>query len=181
MKRSDFIKSAGMGFSGAALSALVPSISKQGSGSELSAPKVVRDGEGKQLNVIGDKMTIKLSGEETGGQYVLAEQYNEPGVGIPMHVHEHEDEIFRVLEGQLEVEVDGQKSVLGPGDMAFCPRGIPHTWRVTGNSKAKVDLSFFPAGLEKMFDELAALPPGPPNMSVVAEICGRYGVRFVGI
>jgi quercetin dioxygenase-like cupin family protein len=180
MKRSDFIKSAGIGLGGAALTALVSPITNKGSAKCKNAPKVIRDGEGRKLNVIGDKMTIKLSGEDTDGQYVLAEQYNEPGVGIPMHVHEHEDEIFRVLEGELEVVVDGNRSVLGPGDTAFCPRGIPHTWRVVGNSWAKVDLSFFPAGLEKMFHELAALPEGPPDMAVIAEICGRYGVRFVG-
>jgi len=37
----------------------------------------------------------------------------------------------------------------------------------------------FPAGIEDMFEELGALPPGPPDFPKVAEICGRYGVKFV--
>ena len=141
--------------------------------------RVVKNGDGKQINVIGDQMTFKITGEDTNGLYTLLEQHNDPGVGIPLHYHENEDEVFRVIEGQIALEVAGEKWMLGPGDVGFCPRGIPHTWRVTGTEKARVDLGFFPAGMENMFLELARLPQGPPDLKVVKEICGRYGVRFV--
>ena len=146
---------------------------------EKRSPKIVRNREGKKLNVLGDKMTFKFTGEETNGHLTLIEQNNEPGVGIPLHVHQDEDEIFRVIEGELEINIGGEITVLNAGDTAFAPRGVPHTWRVIGDQPAKVDLSFFPAGLEKMFDELASLPPGPPDMEIVTEICGRYNVRFI--
>jgi len=45
--------------------------------------------------------------------------------------------------------------------------------------KAKVDLSIFPAGIENMFVELSKLPPGPPDMKTVSEICGTYGIKFL--
>ncbi len=141
--------------------------------------KIVGAGEGRQLNVLGDKMTFKLTGEDTANQYTLIEQNNEPGVGIPTHVHTGEDEVFKVIEGRLELSVGGETTILNPGDIGFCPRNVPHSWRVVGNSNAKVDLSFFPSGLERMFEELAQLPPGRPDMKVVGEICGRYGLRFV--
>jgi quercetin dioxygenase-like cupin family protein len=187
MKRNDFIRKTGAIMTAAmaapALSIAAgrnnPGNTAPASTNRTAAPKVVPDGRGRQLNVIGDKMTLKLTGKETNGQYVLIEQNNEPGVGIPLHVHENEDEIFRVIEGQLEVQVADKKSVLGPGDLVFCPRGIPHTWRVVGDGPAKVDLSFFPAGLEDMFEELAKLPPGPPDLEVVSGITSRYGVHFV--
>lgn len=178
MKRTEFIKKAGAGLGALSISPFFKISSTIQTGNSTNSA-VVRNGEGRKLNVIGDKMTMKLTGEETNGQYVLIEQNNEPGVGIPLHVHENEDEVFRVIEGQLEVQVADVKAVLGPGDMVFCPRGIPHTWKVVGNKNAKVDLSFFPSGLENMFEELAQLPPGPPDMAVVSEITGRYGVRFV--
>ena len=141
--------------------------------------RVKRNGEGKRINVLGDRMTYKLTGKDTGGKYCLIEQHNEPGVGIPLHVHEREDEVFRVLEGQIELSAGNETYRLKAGDMAFCPKNIPHTWRIVGDQMARVDLSFFPAGLELTFDELALLPPGPPDPQLLDEICSRYGLRFI--
>jgi len=36
-----------------------------------------------------------------------------------------------------------------------------------------------PSGCEKMFEELADLPPEQPNMAKAEEICNRYGVYFL--
>jgi quercetin dioxygenase-like cupin family protein len=125
------------------------------------------------------KMTFKLTADDTNGKYLLIEQNNEPGVGIPLHVHEDENKVFKVVEGQPELTIDGQKTLLGPGNVGFCPRGVSHTWQVKGTTNAKDDLSFFPAGMEIMFEKLAELPPGPPDMKRITEICNRFGVRFI--
>jgi quercetin dioxygenase-like cupin family protein len=175
MKRSEFIKGATAGLT---TMILLPSFGKSASPPAVT-PKIITNGEGEKINVLGDNMTFKLRGSDTNGKYVLIEQNNDPGVGIPLHVHENEDEIFKIVEGRVVFEIAGNRSVLEPGDVIFCPRNIPHTWRVVGNRTARVDLSFFPAGLEYMFDELGSLPPGPPDMAVVSEICGRYGITFL--
>jgi quercetin dioxygenase-like cupin family protein len=142
-------------------------------------PKIVRNDEGKIVNVIGDLQTFKLTGKDTNGLFTLIEEENEPGTGIPPHVHENEDEVFKVIEGKMELTVGGKTTILNAGDLAFGPRGIAHSWKIIGDSKAKVILSVFPAGIEGMFEELGTLPPGKPDFSKVAEICGRYGVKFV--
>jgi quercetin dioxygenase-like cupin family protein len=142
-------------------------------------PKIVRNNEGKVVNVIGDRQTFKLTGKDTNGLFTLIEEENEPGTGIPAHVHENEDEVFKVLEGEMELTVGNNTTILKAGDLAFGPRGIPHSWKIVGNSKAKVILSVFPAGIEDMFEELGALPPGPPDFPKVVEICGQYGIKFI--
>ncbi|WP_111684634.1 cupin domain-containing protein [Winogradskyella tangerina] len=146
---------------------------------ELQKPKIVKDNEGSKLNVLGDNQNIKLTGADTNGQYTLIEQNNVPGVGIPPHVHENEDEVFQVLSGQVEMNVDGTTTILQAGDLIFCPKGVPHSWRVVGEEKARAMLSIFPAGLEGMFKELADLPAGPPDMEKVTAICGKYNLKFV--
>jgi len=178
MKRSDFIRNVASGVAATLLlpSLAVASVSKKTKHKHL---KIVKNGEGKKLNVLGDRMTVKLTGEDTGGKYALVEQYNDPGVGIPPHMHTNEDEVFKLIEGEVEFWLGDKTKVLKAGDMIYCPKGVPHTWKVVGNKKAKVDLGFFPAGMEKMFGELANLPEGPPDLALVAEICGRYGVEFV--
>lgn len=146
---------------------------------ELQNPKIVKNSEGRILNVLGDNQNIKLRGEDTNGQYTLIEQNNSPGVGIPPHVHEDEDEVFQVLEGQVEMQVGDVLTTLNAGDLIYCPRGVPHSWKVIGNKNARAMLSIFPAGLEGMFEELSELPAGPPDMKKVSEICGKYKLRFV--
>ena len=79
----------------------------------------------------------------------------------------------------MELTVGDKTTILSAGDLAFGPRGIPHTWKIVGNQKAKVILSVFPAGIENMFEEIAQLPAGPPDLEKVAEICGRYNIRFL--
>lgn len=142
-------------------------------------PKIVKNDSGHTLNVLGDNQNIKLTGEDTNGKFTLIEQNNEPGIGIPPHIHENEDEVFQVLKGQVEMTIGDKKTTLNAGDLIFCPKGVPHSWKVVGDEKARAMLSIFPSGLEGMFKELAKLPDGPPDMKKVSGICGKYNLKFV--
>lgn len=42
------------------------------------------------------------------------------------HHHEHEDELFLVLEGELDIELEDQTIHLTPGEMFIVPRGVEH-------------------------------------------------------
>ncbi len=181
MDRKKFIETSGLGLG----LALIPTIAspkrlfeKIDSTTKLN-PKVIKDNEGDVLNVIGAIQSHKLIGSETNNQFVEWVENVEPGVGIPPHIHTKEDEIFRVIKGQIEIMVDGKTTVLEEGDIAYAPKNILHSWKVIGKEKAKMIVSAFPAGIEMMFKELADLPPGPPDFEKVTRICGKYGVTFV--
>ncbi len=47
------------------------------------------------------------------------------GSSMPVHAHEHE-QASTVLEGEFELEVDGESRVLRPGTIALIPSNIPH-------------------------------------------------------
>lgn len=144
-----------------------------------SASKIITNGQGLHQNILGDVQTVKLSGKDTAGRFTIVENHNPPGVGIPTHVHENEDEVFRILEGEMEFTVEGTTSLLKAGDTIFLPRQVPHSFRVVGEQNAKSIITIIPSGIENMFLELNALPAGPPNMEQVLEICGRFGIRFI--
>lgn len=182
MKRKQFIHSAALSIGALSMSSIMRAHNSKHSSEyfdSTSNPKILKNGEGEKLIVLGDNQTLKLTGKDTGGLYTLIEQYNDPEMEIPMHIHQNEDEIFHVLEGELEIKVGEETKRLNAGDIGFCPRGIPHSWKVVGDNKAKVRLSIFPAGLENMFQELARFPPGPPNFEKVTEICEKYNIQFV--
>lgn len=181
MDRKKFIKTSGIGIGLSLLPGLLKSQTLYSKNilKVNPQPKIVKDSEGPVLNVIGDIQTHKLVGSDTGNQIVEWVDNVEPGVGIPPHIHTKEDEIFRVVKGQIEIMVDGKITVLNEGDVAFAPKNIPHSWKVVGTEKAKMITSAFPAGIEYMFEELAKLPAGPPDFEKVTEICGRHGIRFI--
>jgi len=181
MDRKEFIRTSGLGI-GLALSsqtAIGKGMSTAKADTLQSKPKIIKDGKGKVLNVIGDIQTHKLLGTETGNQIVEWVDDVEPGTGIPPHIHTKEDEIFRVVKGEIEIMVDGKTTVLKEGDIAFAPKNIAHAWTVVGTEKAKMITSAFPAGIEAMFSKLAELPAGPPDFEKVAKICGEHGITFV--
>lgn len=176
MKRKEFLKTSA--FAAVALTHLSSNKKNVLNDSKVN-PKIVRNDEGKKVNVIGDQQTFKLTGKDTAGQFALIEEVNPPGTMIPLHVHTKEDEIFKVLEGELEVTVGNATTVLKAGDLAFAPKNIPHSWKVVGDTDCKTILSAFPAGIELMFTELGTLPPGKPDFSKVVAICQNYGITFL--
>jgi len=48
------------------------------------------------------------------------------GEGIPDEVHEHFSELLVVIDGQMDLEVDGQVVALKSGDYFVIPPGSPH-------------------------------------------------------
>lgn len=47
------------------------------------------------------------------------------GASVPAHTHIHEQTV-NVISGQLELTVDGNAKVLGPGQGAVLPSMVPH-------------------------------------------------------
>lgn len=45
---------------------------------------------------------------------------------LAWHSHEHEDELFLVLKGNLRIEMEGGDVELGEGDLFIVPKGIRH-------------------------------------------------------
>lgn len=179
MNRKAFLKAGLASTAGLTVGPLAANIHHDSLRSTALPAKVVPSGEGEFHNVLGSRVSVKLGASDTYGLLTMVEDHNDPGIGIPLHVHTREDEVFRVLEGQVEFTLGKETMVLGAGDVAFAPRNIPHAWRVVGDVPARSIMLANPAGIEVMFAELGKLPGGPPDLARVAEICGRYGITFV--
>ncbi len=60
---------------------------------------------------------------ELNGQYVKVVKFLGEYV---WHSHEHEDEAFMVLRGQVQILFRDGEVVLGPGEMCVVPKGVEH-------------------------------------------------------
>jgi quercetin dioxygenase-like cupin family protein len=69
-----------------------------------------------------------------GSQQLLeAELFLEPGRMPPSHRHPSQDERFQVIEGVLQVRIDGALFDVGPGEELEVPRGSAHSMGVSGD------------------------------------------------
>jgi quercetin dioxygenase-like cupin family protein len=67
------------------------------------------------------RISVKLTGAETGGAFAQVESVDPQGSGPPLHVHHNEEETFHVLDGELSVFVDGEELRLSVGDYVLVP------------------------------------------------------------
>ena len=143
------------------------------------APRVVTTSQAEVICFMASRAMVRINSEDTGGLFTVLELNEAPGAGVPPHVHHAEDEVFHIIEGRASFYVDGKTIEVGPGTTLFGPRDVAHGYQVQGQETLKMLVTVYPAGIEKMFRELAALPPGPPDMKKIGDICQRYHIDFV--
>lgn len=146
-------------------------------------------GEVEPLWFIGGQVIdLKLDGTKTDGRFLMLEVVTEPGGGAPQpHVHTREDETLYMLEGEVTVEVGGDRRTVGPGDVVFFPRGVPHSFTNTGTVASRGIGVVSPAGLEAFFRELGTPktgeepPPGfvEPDGAALAAAAERAGMELL--
>ena len=144
-------------------------------------PRIVESSSCNTLHAFGDEVLIHLSGADTGGKFCMFTITSPPGGGPPPHYHENEDEWFFLMAGDIEFLIDGKWVRGNEGATVFMPRGSIHTFRNIGKSPSKLLTHTSPSGFEKFFEECASVfaNPNGPDMSLIIEISGKYGIQFV--
>lgn len=138
---------------------------------------------------MGILTTNLAESKDTGGSFVLVETRSKPGSEPPPHLHTREDELFYVLEGELDVYVGEEAFNLKAGECVFLPRLKAHAFIVRSPEIHLLAL-FTPGGLEEAFRRLAspARHLAPPAEAVTysaadpeetAQRFREYGVRIL--
>lgn len=142
--------------------------------------KIIGPGEGHWIESPSERRYAKLSACDTGGLLQLAELTVEPGDGPPYHIHELEDEIWYILEGEVEFTVDGKKTIVGPGTTVFGPRGVPHRFQGAGDKTAKFIIMITGENFEQFYarwGELSASGNLTPETGTA--LAAEHGIRFL--
>ncbi len=95
---------------------------------------------------------------------------------VPPHVHPNQDEYIFVLDGRIDLLLNGKKTSAGPGDLVRMPRGVPHAFFNNSGMTATALFWAAPAG------KLLALYRRIHNMSSPAEVVAvapEYDVIFM--
>ena len=120
---------------------------------QLTVARPNQDATLPHLGLVGDTYTILVTGDETAGRYTLIDMHVPPGGGPPPHRHDFE-EMFSVLEGEVEVTFRGEKLIATVGETINVPANAPHAFRNITEEPARLLCMCTPPGQEEFFTEV---------------------------
>jgi quercetin dioxygenase-like cupin family protein len=124
------------------------------------------------IGLVGDTYTILVSGDDTAGKYTLIDMHVPPNGGPPPHRHDFE-EMFSVLEGEVEVTFRGQRLTARAGETINVPANAPHAFRNVGAQPARLMCLCAPAGQDEFFtlvgQPVATRTTAPPPLDAAAQ------------
>jgi quercetin dioxygenase-like cupin family protein len=124
--------------------------------------------EARHISIAGNTYTILLSGADTGGRYCLIDMNVPPGGGPPPHRHDFE-EMFTLLEGELEFTFRGETSTVRAGSTLNIPANAAHSFANRSGETARMLCMCTPAGQDEFFvlvgDPVDSRTAPPPQLT----------------
>ncbi len=99
-----------------------------------------------------------------------------PGTFVPPHIHPTQDEFLHLLEGHLDLRLDGHPASAGPGDVVRLARGTPHG--IYNNSGETVRTLFMVAPSRRLWDLFVAIDRVADPAEVV-RLAAAHEVEFL--
>jgi uncharacterized cupin superfamily protein len=128
--------------------------------------------EGDEWHVLGHTYWNRAWCEST----FAFETHDPPGTFVPPHIHPGQDEFIHVIEGQLEVELDGQRRQAPAGSLVKMPRGVPHAYYNNSEQPTRCLFWVSPAGqLKELFDQLHEMQ----DVEEVVRVSADHDVDFL--
>lgn len=119
--------------------------------------RIMAHSQAEKLNIAGGEYRILVPGTQTDGSYAIIEMSVPPGAGPVPHAHPDFEEIFFVLEGELNFYAKEGSTVVQKGDTVVIPKGgMVHNFKNLADQPAKLLCTVIPAGLDQFFTEAAA-------------------------
>jgi quercetin dioxygenase-like cupin family protein len=121
----------------------------------------------RHVAVVGDTYSILVSGAQTAGRYCLIDMSVPDGSGPPPHRHDFE-EMFTLLEGELQFTFRGETATVRSGSSVNIPANAPHVFKNTSGGTVHMLCMCTPAGQEEFFievgDPLEGRTSPPPKL-----------------
>ena len=141
---------------------------------------MITTGESLTNPVTGETLVFRTTSAETDGERVVVEAFVEPnGAVAAAHVHPQQEELFEVLDGELEFRIRKETIVARRGDRVLVPAGTPHRFRNVCDQTAHFRCTVSPArGFEQLIETMFSLAadgkvnrkgmPNPLRLAVIA-------------
>jgi oxalate decarboxylase/phosphoglucose isomerase-like protein (cupin superfamily) len=155
---------------------------------------VLPPGAGRRIESAG--MTLKIGTSQTG-RWSVFEADVAPGFDVGAHVHAEAEELFYILDGELDLlafepqtRTSGNWQAwrsaagagvqrAGPGSLMFVPARCPHAFANPGTTPVRMLFLFAPAGHEDYLAEMGQLisRAGPVDPAEIATLRARWDIE----
>jgi quercetin dioxygenase-like cupin family protein len=145
----------------------------------------------RDLWFLNTRVLIRVSYQDGTDSISVLEHWAALGDSPPLHAHRSEDDVFRVLAGEVRFQVGEREQRATVGDILLVPQGTPHTYRVESAEGARFltitcgrEFERFvrafgrPAERDGLPDPSG--PPTPEQAETLAQACRQYGIELVG-
>jgi quercetin dioxygenase-like cupin family protein len=125
--------------------------------------------------VLGESLRPLLT-NAMGSSIEIFDTSGPAGSGPPPHSHQWE-EIYVVLDGELEVTVGGEPHVVRTGGVAHVPAGTVHAYRNVTEAHFLTIVS--KGNAAKFFAQVAnEVEMSPPDIAGIVRVGGHHGISF---
>ncbi len=146
----------------------------------------VDNNKGENISVAGDTYRILISGEQTNKNYAVIDMLVPPNGGPGPHSHKDIQEMFYIVEGEIEFKTEEENYKAEKGAFVNIPLGgAVHSFKNKTNSVAHLLCTVVPAGLDEFFKKIGKpveagtfLPqqkPGKEEEEKMKSIAEKYG------
>ena len=97
---------------------------------------------------------MRVSALVKSAQLCIFEQFCDPGLGAPIHLHAVE-EVLEVMEGEAEITLRGKSLILRANQSIVIPAGAKHGFRNIGSGILKVRATLASPIFEASYDDRA--------------------------
>ena len=155
------------------------------SGREPGQGFVLGPDDGDAYWWLGSLTLNKVTRASTQGDMDIVDHRVPAGYAPPLHVHNDQDEVFYVIDGNFAVRCGDEHWEAGPGSLVFLPRRVPHGFTVSGDGPGRTLLINAPAGFADVITELGEpaaqlVLPGPdvamPTPERAGEVSEAHGI-----
>jgi mannose-6-phosphate isomerase-like protein (cupin superfamily) len=124
----------------------------------------------------GERFRIRVSSAQAMGAYSVMEVVADPRNGVPLHIHNKEEEHFIVLEGTLDIAIGERRWDAPAGASVTVARGVPHAWCNPSEIPLHMLVVFSPGQIDGLFRAAA----GVNDVDKITAIAARYGTQLIG-
>jgi mannose-6-phosphate isomerase-like protein (cupin superfamily) len=97
---------------------------------------------------------MRVSALVQSAQLCIFEQFCDPGLGAPIHLHAVE-EVLEVMEGEAEITLRGESLILRANQSIVIPAGAQHGFRNIGSGILKVRATLASPIFEASYEDRA--------------------------
>jgi quercetin dioxygenase-like cupin family protein len=156
----------------------------------IESLRSVPAGDGNHHFFLNHLATVKVAAGESDSGLSLVEFTAPRGFGTPLHVHIEEDELMYVLDGEIQIGLGEDATVVSTGAVVTLPHGVAHIWQVLSDQARILTVN---AGRRSrpsfdQFVEALGTPTDPTELpdpldidpAHVAQVCAAHGIEVLG-